>query len=200
MTMLPTDERILAIAKAEIAPMLRKTPRHLQDDLLQEAMIGAWIGLQKVDDTRSAREQKGYVGKASRSRVMSFLRYTHVRAREIGASDAIAAIDEASNPERTNRSWGLERDILCCLQTDRTASPEAILVSADLGDWVAESIGGIRAGLSLTAQEAVRAKEVAAVLTGRDRDRADRAVIKIRAKLADVAASEGLTLGDLRWR
>jgi hypothetical protein len=46
-------------------------------------MIGAWLAIEKLDGSRSPREQQAYVGRAGRSKVISFLRYTQVRKREV---------------------------------------------------------------------------------------------------------------------
>ena len=193
------DHLIAQIADAEVRPFRRTTPQHLHDDLLQEAMIGAWLAIEKLDGSRSPREQQAYVGRAGRSKVISFLRYTQVRKREVPGGVMAARGGGWSDRSDHSQEIGREAGEVHGLSRVLTASgngcrPDDEAAARDLARRIDQALKDTLASLSPDAQCMVLARLGEGEAPVLPRRRRDEYVRIAKERLAEFGHRAGLDL------
>jgi len=149
---------ISTIAASEVRPFRRTTPPHLHDDLEQEARIGVWNALQRLDTGCTPSQQRAWLGKAARSKVISFLRYTQVRRREVPAGDVFRYGEETDFDSACPTRGLLLQTVDAHRQKGETFRPDAEVEALDLARRIDQAVGMMLAGLTPEARSVIEAR------------------------------------------
>lgn len=196
----PNQNAMLSqIAQAEVRPFQRTTPPHMHDDLMQEAMIGAWKAMEKLEDWRTEKEKKAWLGRAARSKVLSYLRYVQVRKREIPGGELFRYSDRA-NVEGFGDSMkdappGLLRQAMAVTRAQELAvQPDAVVEATQLARRIDRAVTNALDSLTLEARQTIEARLGMGEAPVIHRRRRDEHVRQGRQQLQHFARLEGLDL------
>lgn len=194
---------IAQIAESEVRPFRRTTPPHMHDDLMQEALIGAWKALEKLDGDRTPKEQRAWLGRASRSKVLSYLRYVQVRKREMPSTHLLLHGEKGAGGSADLLDCGREKQPAGTLaaaahalreRAGVNARPDDEMEARELARRIDRAVGQTLASLTPAARATLEARLGMAEAPEIGRGARAGHVRKAREQLAKFGHAEGLDL------
>lgn len=193
---------IVQVAEAEVAPFRRTTPAHMHDDLMQEAMIGAWKALEQLDGDRTPREQQAWLGRAARSKALSFLRYMQVRKREVPDGEMFRQGEDDAKDRALNGygAKGRQKQTLAAqVRLGEGVRPDHMVEAHQLARRIETAVDEVLGSLKPSARRTVEARLGLCEMPEIPRRRRDEHVRVGRERLqaAGVAAGLSVDLGEM---